>query len=98
MPADPMDEINERRAKLEAETGNSGNTGQRRGNDAGQGNLVDKKGKGKKKKGPIDEAGAELFNEETIQRAEEEAEAARLQEELEEEERRAAIEEAEASD
>ena len=98
MPADPMDEINERRAKLEYENVNLGNNGQRRGNDAGQGNLVDKKGKGKKKKGPIDEAGAELFDEENIRRAEEEAEAARLQAEVEEEERQAAIEAAEMSD
>ena len=98
MPDDPMDEINERRAKLEAETGPTGNAGHRRGNDAGQGNLAEKKGKGKKKKGPIDEAGAELFDEENIRREQEEAEAARIQAEIEEEERQAAIDAAEASD
>ncbi|GAA5962216.1 hypothetical protein JCM3765_003903 [Sporobolomyces pararoseus] len=95
-PADPMDEINERRAKLEAEGHSTGGAGHRRGQDSSHG--TDKKMKGKKKRGPIDEAGAALFDENAIAREREEEERRRLEEEQAEEERQARIDAMEAEE
>lgn len=95
-PADPMDEIRERRAKLEADGHTTASGSHRRGQDGAP--NADKRMKGKKKRGPIDEAGAALFDEDTIARQQEEAERERLEREQEEEERQARIEAMEAAD
>jgi hypothetical protein len=91
-----MDEINERRAKLEAEGHLVGASGQRRGPEGSHG--VDKKLKGKRKRGAVDEAGAALFDEEAIEREREAAERRRLEAEQEEEERQAMIDALENAD
>lgn len=89
-----MDEINERRAKLEAEGHATGNANQRRGGEGAQ--AGDRKLKGRKKRGAIDEAGAALFDDEAIAREQEEEDRRRLEAEQEEEERQARIDALEA--
>lgn len=91
-----MDEINERRAKLEAEGHSIGGAGHRRGQDGSHG--ADKKVKGKKKRGPIDEAGAALFDDDAIAREQEEEERRKMEEEQAEEERQARIDAMEAEE
>ncbi|GAA5944091.1 transcription factor TFIIIB subunit BDP1 [Sporobolomyces koalae] len=95
-PLDPMDEIRRRRAKLEAE-GHVGG-GQRRGGDSGGHASGEQKGKSKRKRGPIDEAGAALFDESALALEQEAAERRRMEEEQAEEERQAMIDAMEAEE